>query len=92
LPHCPRGPGQIARLPGVTDVSSTDGIIDTINRPASKHTRFRISEEFMRKLTVTGQSREYADADLRGFTVRVAPAGRIAIPIAGGGQTGSMPA
>ena len=32
-------------------MSSTDGIIDTINRPASKHARFRIIEEFMRKLT-----------------------------------------
>jgi hypothetical protein len=73
-------------------VSSTDGIVDTINRPASKHARFRIIEEFMRKLTEAGQSQEYADADLHGFSVRVTPAGRIAIPIAGGGQTASMPA
>jgi hypothetical protein len=31
----------------------------------------------IRKLTVTGHSREYANAELHGFTVRVPPAGRI---------------
>ena len=42
-----------------------------------KHTRYALTDEFMRALKATGQPQEYADTDLRGFTVRVTPAGRI---------------
>lgn len=43
--------------------------------------RFKIDREFLRAIVADGAYHEYADADMRGFVVKVAPAGTVAYTI-----------